>query len=119
LTITGYSLYDTIVVFDRIRENMRRQRQEHSPAIVNASINQTLSRTVLTSGHTVLVLLALYLLGGKVLHGFAFALLVGRLSGAYSTVLIASPILVYWHRLTAHLQAGALAFGMERSQRTP
>ena len=117
LTITGYSLYDTIVVFDRIRENMRRQRQEHFPAIVNASINQTLSRTVLTSGHTVLVLLALYLLGGKVLHGFAFALLIGMLSGAYSTVFIASPILVYWHRLTANLQAGALSFGMERSHR--
>jgi preprotein translocase subunit SecF len=119
LTITGYSLYDTIVVFDRIRENMCRQRQEHFPTIVNASINQTLSRTVLTSGHTVLVLLALYLLGGKVLHGFAFALLVGMLSGAYSTVFIASPILVYWYRLTANLQAGALSFGMERSPRTP
>jgi len=119
LTITGYSLYDTIVVFDRIRENMRRQRQEHFPAIVNASINQTLSRTVLTSGHTVLVLLALYLFGGKVLHGFAFALLIGMLSGAYSTVFIASPILVYWHRLTANLQAGALSFGMERSRRAP
>jgi preprotein translocase subunit SecF len=119
LTITGYSLYDTIVVLDRIRENMRSQRREHFPAIVNASINQTLSRTVLTSGHTVLVLLALYLLGGKVLHGFAFALLVGVLSGAYSTVFIASPILVYWHRLTANLQAGALSFGMERSHRTP
>ena len=71
--------------------------------IVNDSINQTLSRTVLTSGHTILVLLALYLLGGEVLHGFAFALLVGMLSGTYSTVFIASPILVYWHTLSCAL----------------
>src|SRR2546425_12621317 len=71
LTVTGYSLYDTIVVFDRIRENMRGgRRRENFPVIVNNSINETLSRTVLTSGHTVLVLLALYLLGGEVLHGF-------------------------------------------------
>jgi preprotein translocase subunit SecF len=117
LTITGYSLYDTIVVFDRIRENMRGQRQERFPAIVNASINQTLSRTVLTLGHTVLVLLALYFLGGKVLHGFAFALLVGMLSGAYSSVLIASPILVYWHKLTAKAQAGTFSLALGRSHR--
>jgi preprotein translocase subunit SecF len=119
LTITGYSLYDTIVVFDRIRENMCSQRRVPFPAIVNASINQTLSRTVLTSGHTVLVLLALYLLGGEVLHGFAFALLVGMLSGAYSTVFIASPILVYWHRLTANAQAGMFSFALGRSHRAP
>ncbi len=108
LTITGYSLYDTIVVFDRIRENIRGRRRENFPVIVNNSINETLSRTVLTSGHTLLVLLALYLLGGEVLHGFAFALLVGMLSGTYSTVFIASPILVYWHTLAARVQAGTL-----------
>src|SRR5438874_3788644 len=108
LTITGYSLYDTIVVFDRIRENIRGRRRENFPVIVNNSINETLSRTVLTSGHTLLVLLALYLLGGEVLHGFAFALLVGMLSGTYSTVFIASPILVYWHTLAARMQAGTL-----------
>src|SRR2546425_10190950 len=109
LTVTGYSLYDTIVVFDRIRENLRGRRRENFPAIVNDSINQTLSRTVLTSGHTILVLLALYLLGGEVLHGFAFALLVGMISGTYSTVFIASPILVYWHTLAARFQGGAMS----------
>ena len=98
---------------------MRSQRRESFPAIVNASINQTLSRTLLISGHTMLVLLALYLLGGKVLHGFAFALLVGMFSGTYSTVFIASPILVYWDRLTTNLQASAFSFGMGRLHRTP
>ena len=117
LTITGYSLYDTIVVFDRIRENIRGRRRENFPVIVNNSINETLSRTVLTSGHTLLVLLALYLLGGEVLHGFAFALLVGMLSGTYSTVFIASPILVYWHALAARVQAGTLPMSGVRANR--
>jgi len=117
LTITGYSLYDTIVVFDRIRENMRGRRRENFPVIVNNSINETLSRTVLTSGHTLLVLLALYLLGGEVLHGFAFALLVGMLSGTYSTVFIASPILVYWHTLATRVQAGTLSVSGMRANR--
>jgi len=117
LTITGYSLYDTIVVFDRIRENMRSQRRESFPVIVNNSINETLSRTVLTSGHTVLVLLALYLLGGEVLRGFAFALLVGILSGTYSTVFIATPILVYWNTLATRVQAGALPRSGMRANR--
>src|SRR5882672_7067596 len=118
LTVTGYSLYDTIVVFDRIRENLRgRRRRENFPVIVNNSINETLSRTVLTSGHTVFVLLALYLLGGEVLHGFAFALLVGMLSGTYSTVFIASPILVYWHTLAARVQAGTLSVRGIRANR--
>ena len=117
LTITGYSLYDTVVVFDRIRENIRGRRRENFPVIVNNSINETLSRTVLTSGHTLLVLLALYLLGGEVLHGFAFALLVGMLSGTYSTVFIASPILVYWHTLAARVQAGTLPMSGVRANR--
>ena len=117
LTITGYSLYDTIVVFDRIRENMRGRRRENFPVIVNNSINETLSRTVLTSGHTLLLLLALYLLGGEVLHGFAFALLVGMLSGTYSTVFIASPILVYWHTLATRVQAGTLSVSGVRANR--
>jgi preprotein translocase subunit SecF len=117
LTITGYSLYDTIVVFDRIRENLRGRRRENFPVIVNNSINETLSRTVLTSGHTLLVLLALYFLGGEVLHGFAFALLVGMLSGTYSTVFIASPILVYWHTLAARVQAGTLSMSGTRVPR--
>src|SRR4030095_5907563 len=118
LTVTGYSLYDTIVVFDRIRENMRGgRRRENFPVIVTNSINDTLSRTVLTSGHTLLVLLALYLLGGEVLHGFAFALLVGMMSGTYSTVFIASPILVYWHALAARVQAGTLSVSGVRANR--
>src|SRR5215470_246903 len=119
LTITGYSLYDTIVVFDRIRENMRGQRRESFPVIVNNSINETLSRTVLTSGHTFLVLLALYLLGGEVLHGFAFALLVGIMSGTYSTVFIASPILVYWHNLAMRFQASGISLSGARSPVRP
>jgi preprotein translocase subunit SecF len=117
LTITGYSLYDTIVVFDRIRENMRGRRRENFPVIVNNSINETLSRTVLTSGHTLLVLLALYLLGGEVLHGFTFALLVGMMSGTYSTVFIASPILVYWHNLATRVQAGSVPVSGARAKR--
>lgn len=114
LTVTGYSLYDTIVVFDRIRENLRGQRRENFPVVVNDSINQTLSRTVLTSGHTLIVLLALFILGGKVLHGFAFALLVGIMSGTYSTVFIASPILVYWHNLALRFQASGVSLSSAR-----
>ncbi len=101
LTIIGYSLNDTIVIFDRIRENMRGQRRAQFSAVVNASVNQTLSRTLLTTGYTLLVVIALLLLGGDVLHGFAFALLVGMIAGTYSTVFIASPLLVYCHAWTA------------------
>jgi preprotein translocase subunit SecF len=95
LTIIGYSLNDTIVIFDRIRENMRGQRRAPFAAVVNTSVNQTLSRTLLTTGYTLLVVIALWLLGGDVLHGFAFALLVGMIAGTYSTIFIASPLLVY------------------------
>ena len=101
LTIIGYSLNDTIVIFDRIRENMRAQRREQFAAVVNTSVNQTLSRTLLTTGYTLLVVLAIFLLGGEVLHDFAFALLVGMIAGTYSTVFIASPILVYCHAWTS------------------
>src|SRR2546427_7262572 len=97
LTIIGYSLNDTIVIFDRIRENMRAQRHAQFPAVVNMSVNQTLSRTLLTTGHTLLVVVALLLLGGKVIHDFAFALFVGMIAGTYSTIFIASPLLVYGH----------------------
>ena len=95
LTIIGYSLNDTIVIFDRIRENMRGQRRSQFAAVVNTSVNQTLSRTLLTTGYTLLVVIALWLLGGDVLHDFAFALLVGMIAGTYSTVFIACPLLVY------------------------
>ena len=97
MAIIGYSLNDTIVLFDRIRENMQGTRREQFPALVNASVNQTLSRTLLTTGHTLLVVLAIFFFGGEVLHDFAFVLLVGMIAGTYSTVYIASSILVYWH----------------------
>jgi len=96
LTIVGYSLNDTIIVFDRIRENMYGQRREQLSTVINASINQTLSRTVLTSGTTLLVVLALFFFGGEVIHNFAFALLVGIVVGTYSSIFIASPLLIYW-----------------------
>lgn len=97
LTLVGYSMNDTIVVFDRIRETLKLSRRELTPAIVNDSINQTLSRTVLTSGLTLISSLALWLFGGPVLNGFAFALVVGVIVGTYSSIFIASPILIFWH----------------------
>jgi len=96
LTLVGYSMNDTIVVFDRIRENLKTVRRESLTNIINLSINQTLSRTVLTSGLTLLTALALWLFGGDVLNGFSFALVAGIIVGTYSSVFIASPILVFW-----------------------
>jgi len=95
LTIIGYSLNDTIVVFDRIRENIRRHPKEKLAVVVNESINQTLSRTILTSGTTLLVVFCLFLFGGKVIHDFSFALLIGILVGTYSSIFIASPVLLF------------------------
>ncbi len=94
LTLIGYSNNDTIVVFDRIRENIKLMRREKLSEIVNRSINQTLSRTILTAGLTFLTVLALYLFGGEVLHGFSLALVIGILIGTYSSIAIAAPILV-------------------------
>jgi preprotein translocase subunit SecF len=94
LTIIGYSLNDTIVVYDRIRENIRRMPKEKLAVVVNNSINQTLSRTILTSGTTLLVVGCLFVLGGEVIHDFSFALIVGVLVGTYSSIYIASPILL-------------------------
>jgi preprotein translocase subunit SecF len=94
LTIIGYSLNDTIVVVDRIRENIRRTPKEKLESVVNGSINQTLSRTILTSGTTLIVVFCLYLFGGEVIHDFSFALLVGIFIGTYSSIFIASPILL-------------------------
>jgi preprotein translocase subunit SecF len=96
LTLVGYSMNDTIVTFDRVRENVHVNKRENFSDLVNRSINQTLSRTILTSGLTFLAVLALYLFGGEVIHGFAFALVIGVLIGTYSSFAIASPILVYW-----------------------
>jgi len=92
LAVIGYSLNDTIVVFDRMRENFRKMRKGSSSAIMNRSINQTLRRTLLTSLTTLLVLFALFFLGGEVIHGFATALIVGILVGTYSSIFVASPI---------------------------
>jgi preprotein translocase subunit SecF len=94
LTLIGYSMNDTVVVFDRIRENLRLNRREPLADVVNRSINQTLSRTVLSSGLTFLTVLALYLFGGEVLRGFSFALVVGILIGTYSSIAVAAPMLV-------------------------
>ena len=94
LTLIGYSMNDTIVVFDRIRENLRLSRRESLKDVVNRSINQTLSRTVLTSGLTFLTVMSLYLFGGEVLRGFSFALVVGILIGTYSSIAVAAPMLV-------------------------
>ncbi|NOY86840.1 MAG: protein translocase subunit SecF [Deltaproteobacteria bacterium] len=94
LTIIGYSLNDTIVVYDRIRENMRKSPKDELSGVINASINQTLSRTILTSGTTFLVLICLFFLGGEVIHDFSFALLIGVVVGTYSSIFIASPILL-------------------------
>jgi preprotein translocase subunit SecF len=96
LTLIGYSMNDTIVVFDRIRENLRISRREGLTDLVNRSINQTLSRTVLTSGLTFLTVLALFIFGGPVLNDFSFALVVGILIGTYSSIAVAAPMLVAW-----------------------
>ena len=101
LTLVGYSMNDTIVVFDRIRENLRLSRREPLPDLVNRSINQTLSRTVLTSGLTFLTVLSLYIFGGQVLKGFSFALVVGILIGTYSSIAVAAPMLVAWQEWRA------------------
>jgi preprotein translocase subunit SecF len=96
LTIVGYSLNDTIVVFDRIRENFRRYRGRNSPEVINRSINETLSRTLLTSATTLIVVACLFVLGGGVIHDFAFALLIGIIVGTYSSIFVASPVLLIW-----------------------
>jgi len=96
LTLVGYSMNDTIVVFDRIRENLKLMRREKLENLINISVNQTLSRTVLTSGLTLLTALSLFLFGGQVLNSFSFALVVGIIVGTYSSIFIASPILVFW-----------------------
>ena len=101
LTLVGYSMNDTIVVFDRIRENLRMSRRETLTDLVNRSINQTLSRTVLTSGLTFLTVLALFIFGGPVLNDFSFALVVGILIGTYSSIAVAAPMLVAWQERRA------------------
>jgi preprotein translocase subunit SecF len=98
LTLVGYSMNDTIVIFDRVRENLRLMRREPLAVIVNRSINQTLSRTILTSGLTFITVLVLFLMGGRVLRSFSFAMVVGVVVGTYSSFGIAAPIVVVWHK---------------------
>ncbi len=107
LTLVGYSMNDTIVIFDRVRENLRLMRREPLPQIINRSINQTLSRTILTSGLTFLTVLILFLLGGQVLRSFAFAMVVGVMVGTYSSFGIAAPIVVVWNKFRGDKVLGA------------
>jgi preprotein translocase subunit SecF len=96
LTIAGYSINDSIVVLDRIRENLRAHPREPLDQVINRSLNETLSRTILTGGSVVFTLLALLLFGGAVLHDFALALLVGVIAGTYSSIFVVAPIVLYW-----------------------
>ena len=109
LTITGYSVNDSIVVFDRVRENLRRMRRDNFATLVNTSINQTLSRTIITSGTTLFAVMALFLFGGEVLRGFAFTMIVGVISGTYSTIFIAAAAAIVISELRASQRAQAIA----------
>jgi preprotein translocase subunit SecF len=96
LTLVGYSLNDTIIVYDRIRENLRKGRKQDLGQVINASVNQTLSRTILTAGTSLFVVVALFFLGGSVIHDFAFAMIVGLVTGTYSSIFVASPLLIIY-----------------------
>ena len=98
LTIIGFSINDTIVIFDRVREDVKKLRKENLETIFNTAINETLGRTVLTSGTVMMVVLILFFFGGPVIHDFAFALIVGLITGTYSTVYIASPVVLFWEK---------------------
>ncbi len=119
LTLVGYSMNDTIVIFDRIRENLKLNKRASFTELVNASINQTLSRTILTSGLTFLTALSLWIFGGPVLNGFSFALVVGIIVGTYSSVFIASPILIYWRDFLEKRKSAATPTGPGAARRTP
>lgn len=97
LTLVGYSVNDTIVIFDRARENLKQRRKLTLPELLNTSINQTLSRTIITSGTTFLAVLGLFLFGGEVLRGFSFTLVVGTIVGTYSTMFVAVPLVAFWY----------------------
>lgn len=119
LTITGYSVNDTIVIFDRVRENLRSMRRDALETVVNTSVNQTLGRTIITAGTTFMAVLALYLFGGEVLEGFAFTMLVGIVSGTYSTVFIASAIAIILSKRKAAARADAAAAAEAARSRKP
>ncbi len=105
LTVTGYSTNDTIVIFDRVRENLRSKRREDLTTVINASINQTLGRTVITAGTVLLSAISLFLFGGEVLRGFAFTMIVGVITGTYSSVFVAAAIVTFWSRKSARTVA--------------
>ena len=114
LTVTGYSTNDTIVIFDRVRENLRGMRRDGLNHVINHSINQTLGRTVLTAGTTLISAVALFLFGGEVLRGFAFTMIVGVITGTYSSVFVAAAIVTFWRgqgptKAAAHAPASAAA----------
>jgi preprotein translocase subunit SecF len=109
LTLVGYSMNDTIVIFDRIRENLKTMRRESMSTLINLSVNQTLSRTIMTAGLTFLTAVSLFLFGGDVLNGFSFALVVGILVGTYSSIFIASPILIFWQNFAQSKKPAAAA----------
>lgn len=98
LTIIGFSINDTIVIFDRVRENIKKLRKEELETVFNISINETLGRTILTSGTVMMVVLILFFFGGPVIHDFAFTLIIGLISGTYSTIYIASPVVLFWNK---------------------
>jgi len=122
LTMTGYSTNDTIVIFDRIRENLRSMRRDSLNHVINVSVNQTLGRTIITSGTALLTALALFFFGGEVLHGFAFTMVVGIITGTYSSVFIAAAIVSLWRgtgptRAAAHAPVAATATGPQQPTR--
>jgi len=114
LTIIGHSLNDTIVIFDRIRENVRGRRHTDFATVINASVNQTFSRTILTSATTLMVVVPLFCFGGQVIHDFAFAMLVGLIAGVYTTIFIASSIWPYWQQYALRTQTRTARVGSVR-----
>ena len=114
LAIIGYSLNDTIIVYDRIRENYGKHQKQGFASVINHSINETLSRTILTSGTTLLVVIALFLFGGGVIHNFAFALLIGIVVGTYSSIFVASPVLLLWEDVRAGKRKKAAVQGSSK-----
>jgi preprotein translocase subunit SecF len=108
LTVTGYSTNDTIVIFDRVRENMRSHRRESLYDVINIALNQTLGRTVITGGTAILSAIALFLFGGEVLHGFAFTMIVGIVTGTYSSIFVAAAIVTFWRRKQLRAGTGAV-----------
>lgn len=106
LTIIGFSINDTIVIFDRVRENIKKMRKDSLENIFNTSINETLGRTILTSGTVMMVVIILFFFGGPVIHDFAFTLMIGLISGTYSTIYVASPVVLFWNRLVSKKRRG-------------